>query len=88
MSRSYVQLVHTTLNYFILGKVLNTYKGATGSIRCVKCHNSLPVVAACGLDRFIRIYNLEDKKLLNQVCFFNPLFNSLHSLHLDLHKAT
>ncbi|XP_065920476.1 WD repeat-containing protein 74-like [Dysidea avara] len=56
-----------------VGKVLNTYKGATGSIRCVKCHHTLPVVAACGLDRFVRIYNLEDKKLLNKI------YTKLHS---------
>lgn len=52
----------------ISGKVLNTYKGATGSIRCVRCHQTLPIMAACGLDGFVRVYNLEDKKLLHKVC--------------------
>jgi len=70
----------------ILGKVLNTYKGATGSIRCIKCHNSLPVMAACGLDRFIRIYNLDDKKLLNKVCL-STFTSIVHFAFLDLHKV-
>ena len=47
---------------------MNTYKGPTGSIRCVRCHQTLPVVATCGLDGFVRIYNLENKKLLHKVC--------------------
>lgn len=60
--------------FYVIGKVLNTYKGATGSIRCVKCHKTLPVMAACGLDRFVRIYNLEDKKLLNKVRAYNNIY--------------
>ena len=51
--------------------MLNTYKGATGSIRCVRCHQTLPVVAACGLDGFVRVYDLESKKLLHKACHVN-----------------
>ena len=62
----YVQVCWCIL--LISGKVLNTYKGAAGSIRCVRCHQTLPVMAACGLDGFVRVYNLENKKQLHKVC--------------------
>ena len=64
----------------ISGKVLNTYKGSTGSIRCVRCHQTLPIVAACGLDGFVRVYNLEDKKLLHKVCYLCA--HAILSIHI------
>ncbi|KAK7881950.1 hypothetical protein WMY93_028124 [Mugilogobius chulae] len=49
------------------GLVRGVLKGATGSIRALQCHQSLPLVASCGLDRFLRIHSLSDRKLQHKV---------------------
>ena len=49
------------------GKVVQLYKGAEGSIRSISCHRTEPVVAACGLDRFVRIYDVDTRQLLHKV---------------------
>ncbi|XP_039625287.1 WD repeat-containing protein 74 [Polypterus senegalus] len=49
------------------GRLLRCLKGFAGSVRALQCHRSLPLVASCGLDRFLRIHNLEDKQLLHKV---------------------
>jgi len=50
------------------GSVFQLYKGAEGSIRSICCHTAERIVAACGLDRFIRIYDIESRQLLQKVC--------------------
>ncbi|XP_072318087.1 WD repeat-containing protein 74-like [Eucyclogobius newberryi] len=47
--------------------VCGALKGATGSVRALQCHQSLPLVASCGLDRFLRIHSLRDRKLQHKV---------------------
>lgn len=42
-------------------------KGLAGAVRGLQCHASQPVVASCGLDRFLRIHSLDDRKLLHKV---------------------
>ncbi|KAB5543158.1 hypothetical protein PHYPO_G00076000 [Pangasianodon hypophthalmus] len=42
-------------------------KGVAGSVRGLQCHPSLPLVASCGLDRFLRIHNLQDRTLMHKV---------------------
>ena len=49
------------------GAVVQLYKGAEGSVRSVCCHTTEPVVAACGLDRFVRVYDIETRHLLHKV---------------------
>ncbi|XP_040264855.1 WD repeat-containing protein 74 [Bufo bufo] len=49
------------------GRLLCALKGNAGSLRSIQCHKSLPVVASCGLDRFMRLHSLNDKKLLHKV---------------------
>uniref|UniRef100_A0A8C7WVT9 WD repeat domain 74 n=1 Tax=Oryzias sinensis TaxID=183150 RepID=A0A8C7WVT9_9TELE len=41
--------------------------GCPGGVRGLQCHPSQPVVASCGLDRFLRIHSLEDRRLLHKV---------------------
>ncbi|KAM4018090.1 WD repeat-containing protein 74 isoform 2-T2 [Anomaloglossus baeobatrachus] len=48
------------------GRLLCGLKGNSGSVRSIQCHKSLPVVASCGLDRFLRLHSLSDKKLLHK----------------------
>nr|XP_005988851.2 PREDICTED: WD repeat-containing protein 74 isoform X2 [Latimeria chalumnae] len=49
------------------GRLVKCLKGFAGSIRSIQCHASLPLVASCGLDRFLRIHNIEDKQLQHKV---------------------
>ncbi|XP_043931679.1 WD repeat-containing protein 74 [Protopterus annectens] len=49
------------------GKLVKCFKGFAGSIRSIQCHSSLPLVASCGLDRFLRIHNIDDKSLQHKV---------------------
>ncbi|XP_070826917.1 WD repeat-containing protein 74 [Chaetodon trifascialis] len=49
------------------GLVRGCVKGLVGGVRGLQCHPSQPVVASCGLDRFLRIHSLEDRKLQHKV---------------------
>lgn len=49
------------------GAMVHCFKGFSGSIRDVKCHDSLPYVVSCGLDRFLRIHDLNTKEILHKV---------------------
>ncbi|TDH15460.1 hypothetical protein EPR50_G00031650 [Perca flavescens] len=43
------------------GLVRGALKGLAGGVRALQCHPSQPLVASCGLDRFLRIHGLEDR---------------------------
>ncbi|GFU52584.1 WD repeat-containing protein 74 [Nephila pilipes] len=47
--------------------LVHAFKGFVGSIRSVQCHPTLPWVASCGLDRFLRIHDLNQHKLLKKI---------------------
>ncbi|OWF39391.1 WD repeat-containing protein 74-like [Mizuhopecten yessoensis] len=49
------------------GAMVQQYKGIAGGIRCIQCHESLPLMASCGLDRFLRIHDLETRELLHKI---------------------
>ncbi|XP_060066310.1 WD repeat-containing protein 74-like [Ylistrum balloti] len=49
------------------GAMVQQYKGFAGGIRCIQCHESQPLVASCGLDRFLRVHDLETRELLHKV---------------------
>ncbi|XP_072031276.1 WD repeat-containing protein 74-like [Amphiura filiformis] len=49
------------------GLVRRVYRGFAGSIRSLQCHPTLPVVASCGLDRFLRIHDTVTGKLQTKV---------------------
>lgn len=49
------------------GLVRGCLKGLAGAVRGLQCHPKLPLVASCGLDRFLRVHNLEDRKLQHKV---------------------
>ncbi|CAM6128722.1 unnamed protein product [Calypogeia fissa] len=47
------------------GKLLGGFKGkCAGSIRSVVRHPVLPIIASCGLDRYLRIHNTKTRQLL------------------------
>lgn len=49
------------------GLVRGCLKGLAGGVRELQCHPSLPLVASCGLDRFLRLHSLEDRSLQHKV---------------------
>ncbi|XP_032803802.1 WD repeat-containing protein 74 isoform X1 [Petromyzon marinus] len=49
------------------GSVSGALKGQAGSVTCIQCHPSLPLVASCGLDRYLRIHNLDTRKMYQKV---------------------
>eukprot|EP01134_Creolimax_fragrantissima_P004544 CFRG4544T1 len=49
------------------GDIVNSYKGASGSVRCVKCHPTLPYVASCGLDRYTKVHDINSGRLVSKV---------------------
>ncbi|XP_023650867.2 WD repeat-containing protein 74 [Paramormyrops kingsleyae] len=49
------------------GLVRGCLKGLAGGVRELQCHPSLPLVASCGLDRFLRIHSLDDHSLQHKV---------------------
>lgn len=49
------------------GVVCGCLKGLSGGVRGLQCHASQPLVASCGLDRFLRVHSLEDRRLVHKV---------------------
>ncbi|XP_078103318.1 WD repeat-containing protein 74 [Sander vitreus] len=49
------------------GLVRGALKGLAGGVRALQCHPSQPLVASCGLDRFLRIHSLEDRRPQHKV---------------------
>lgn len=49
------------------GVVRGCLKGMSGAVRELKCHPSLPIMASCGLDRFLYIHSLDDRKVQHKV---------------------
>ncbi|CAD6240443.1 GSCOCG00008790001-RA-CDS [Cotesia congregata] len=49
------------------GKVLNTYKGFVGGITAISCPKNNPYIVSVGLDRYLRVHNINTKELLQKV---------------------
>lgn len=49
------------------GVVRGCLKGMAGAVRELQCHSSLPMVASCGLDRFLCVHSLDERKLQHKV---------------------
>eukprot|EP00057_Strongylocentrotus_purpuratus_P033563 XP_791892.3 PREDICTED: WD repeat-containing protein 74 [Strongylocentrotus purpuratus] len=49
------------------GQVGRIYKGFAGSIRDMQCHPTLPLVASCGLDRFLRVHDIQDGSIRSKI---------------------
>ena len=43
------------------GRPVQVFKGLAGAVRAVEHHPILPVIASCGLDRYLHIHSVEDK---------------------------
>lgn len=69
------------------GLVRGCLKGLAGGVRSLQCHSSQPLLASCGLDRFLRIHNLEDRKLQHKV-YLKSRLNCLLLPSRDLQEGT
>jgi len=49
------------------GRQVGGFKGVCGSIRDIVCHVTQPYVIICGLDRFVRVYDLKSRRLEKKV---------------------
>lgn len=56
-------------------KCLGKYKGGAGAIRGLQIHPTLPVVVSCGLDRYVRIHDMNTRLITQKVSY--PLFEGL-----------
>ncbi|VDO59521.1 unnamed protein product [Haemonchus placei] len=43
------------------------YKGQAGAIRSIDAHPTAPYVATCGIDRFVRVHDINTKKLAHKI---------------------
>ncbi|XP_034675422.1 WD repeat-containing protein 74 isoform X2 [Vitis riparia] len=58
------------------GKLLGCFLGkCSGSIRSIARHPELPVIASCGLDSYLRFWDIKTRKLLSAVFLKQPLTN-------------
>lgn len=63
---------------------VGSFKGIAGSIRSLQCHKSQSFVACCGLDRFLRIYDIETKESIKKVYLKTRL--TCHLMSNQLYK--
>lgn len=50
------------------GKLLGSFIGkCSGSVRSIERHPELPVIASCGLDNYLRIWDINSRQLLSMV---------------------
>uniref|UniRef100_A0A2R5LJX0 Uncharacterized protein n=1 Tax=Ornithodoros turicata TaxID=34597 RepID=A0A2R5LJX0_9ACAR len=50
-----------------LKRMIHVFRGFAGSTRDVVCHPTLPIVASCGLDRFLRVHDLHSRTLVTKM---------------------
>ncbi|KAK6148093.1 hypothetical protein DH2020_019005 [Rehmannia glutinosa] len=64
------------------GKLLGCFIGkCSGSIRSVVRHPELPVIASCGLDSYLRIWDIESRQLLSAVFLKQHLTGVIFDSH-------
>ncbi|KAL3246882.1 hypothetical protein MRX96_057387 [Rhipicephalus microplus] len=56
--------------------MVHVYKGVAGSIRAVCCHPTLPIVASCGLDRFVQFTTFTPACSSPRNCISSPFDNA------------
>lgn len=48
------------------GEMIHHFRGFAGGIRDIQCHPDLPIVATCGMDRYLCLHDINSKKLLHK----------------------
>ncbi|KAL8253632.1 hypothetical protein R6Q59_031853 [Mikania micrantha] len=66
------------------GKLLGCFLGkCSGSIRSIARHPDLPVIASCGLDSYLRLWDIKSRQLLSTVFLKQHLTNVVFDSHFD-----
>ncbi|KAK5579720.1 hypothetical protein RB653_009406 [Dictyostelium firmibasis] len=60
-------------------KHFGSFKDSTGSVRDIAIHPTLPLLATVGLDRYLRVYDLDNRKMLHKVFLKQRLSSVLFS---------
>ncbi|CAI9754668.1 unnamed protein product [Fraxinus pennsylvanica] len=64
------------------GKLLGCFIGkCSGSIRSIARHPELPIIASCGLDSYLRIWDIHSRELLSAVFLKQHLTNVVFDSH-------
>ncbi|KZV46495.1 WD repeat-containing protein 74 [Dorcoceras hygrometricum] len=64
------------------GKLLGCFIGkCSGSLRSIARHPELPVLASCGLDSYLRFWDIHSRQLLSAVFLKQPLTNVFFDSH-------
>nr|GLL31842.1 WD repeat-containing protein 74-like [Ipomoea trifida] len=67
-----------------LGKLLGSFLGkCSGSIRSIARHPELPVIGSCGLDSYLRIWDVKSRQLLSAVFLKQHLTNVVFDSHFS-----
>lgn len=66
---------------------LGSMKGSCGSIRQIETHPSLPMIASVGYDRYLRVHDIETRKILKEVYLTQKLSDCLFSAVVPGEKA-
>lgn len=61
------------------GKNLGSYKSFSGSVNDIQCHKTEPLVASCGLDKFLRIHHVDTRQLVDKIYLKSGLKSLLFS---------
>ncbi|XP_030331292.1 LOW QUALITY PROTEIN: WD repeat-containing protein 74 [Strigops habroptila] len=65
------------------GRVLRSLRGGAGGVRGLQCHPRGPLVASCGLDRFLRLHHVGEGRLCHKVYLKSQLSCLLLSTQHD-----
>ncbi|CAI9283775.1 unnamed protein product [Lactuca saligna] len=66
------------------GKLLGCFLGkCSGSIRSIARHPDLPMIASCGLDSYLRIWDIKSRQLLSAVFLKQHLTNVVFDSHFN-----
>ncbi|XP_019152207.1 PREDICTED: WD repeat-containing protein 74-like [Ipomoea nil] len=66
------------------GKLLGSFLGkCSGSIRSIARHPELPVIGSCGLDSYLRIWDVKSRQLLSAVFLKQHLTNVVFDSHFN-----
>ncbi|XP_022852301.1 WD repeat-containing protein 74 isoform X1 [Olea europaea var. sylvestris] len=70
------------------GKLLGCFIGkCSGSIRSLARHPELPIIASCGLDSYLRIWDIHSRQLLSAVFLKQHLTNVVFDSHFRTQDA-
>eukprot|EP01147_Barroeca_monosierra_P010366 gene10366-2500_t len=59
-------LGHAQLFDFATKRILGNFHGPVGAVRDIALHPTLPVVALCGLDRHVRVYDIQNRSPISK----------------------